>query len=115
MSNLTTLSNDELIEKASDWVMEHLGFCRCGEPDWFVYNLYLYLERIDERSNLAASKESVALAKKAFREGVAFAYICDKAEWTDHGSSICHPFLTIDGKELLKKLRRIDWSEYESC
>lgn len=112
-NNLTTLSNDELIEKTSDWIMDHLGFCSCGQPDWFVYYLYVYLERVAYEDK---PKDDWFQCDWHYQSDlIAYAYICDKEEWTDHGTSIIHTWLTDNGKELLKKLRRIDWSEYESC
>lgn len=110
MSNLTTLSNDQLLEKTTDWVTSHLNFCGCGAPEWLTYYLYKYLDRIDR------SKENEDIDQNSYRykyDLILYAYICDSAGWTDHGGSINYCWLTDNGKELLKKLRRIDWSEFK--
>lgn len=113
MSNLTTLSNDELIIKTADWIMEHLNFCGCGTPDWFIYYLYIYLDRVSRRSDLP--EDEFQHSYKYCKDLIAYSYICDQQEWTDHGSSITYCWLTDNGKELLKKLGRIDWSEYKAA
>lgn len=111
MSNLTTLDNEQLINKTADWVMEKLNFCGCGVPDWFVYYLYVYLDRVKKQEKLG--EDEFQYSYKYRKDLIAYAYICDQQEWTEHGSSITYCWLTDNGKELLKKLKRIDWSDYK--
>lgn len=99
------MDEEEIIDK----VIADLGFCGCGQPYWFVYYLYVYLERVDQGEKLDGHQ----CDWQYHDDLLAYAYLADKEEWTEHGTSIIWCWLTPDGNELLKKLRRIDWSECE--
>lgn len=70
-------------------------FCGCGEPEkaWEWVLAYLSSLESDRKCRLKTGADYVA------------AYALDHCRLTEHGSSICFPWLTDTGKEALAFLR----------
>lgn len=100
-NNLTTLSNEELIRKTEEWLMNKLNWCSCGYPRDVLYSLYQYLTLCYGDGEYAYSLDE---KNEHYWSNLLWAYICDKEGWTGHGGSIVYAWLTDDGKELLKNI-----------
>lgn len=78
--------SDDFIE---DIMINVFDFCPCGAPYIFVNQLYEYLKLVEAR----------ALPDDKY---IAYEYLADKANLTEHGSSVLGAWLTDEGKRLLK-------------
>lgn len=90
----------DLNDKIEEEVCDLFDFSGCGAPHKLVIQLRDYLRYYsrEDKENLEWCKD----------EWLWIAYLCDREELTDHGSSIGYVWLTDKGKQWLNKLNRYE-------
>jgi hypothetical protein len=84
-------------------VLEALGWCQCGEPDWVETSMRAYLTP-DSGGLLAALDDATMV----------LAYVAHAQEWTEHGSSITFSWLTPKGVAFVASLAPMPDQDTES-
>ena len=77
--------------------LDELGWCTCGSSEEVEEQILLYLRAL----LVEPFKRDMQDVSAAW---AVIAYVCDKAGWTEHGSSVGYSWLTSEGKEMLRKL-----------
>lgn len=87
-----------------------LGWCGCGVPDTVLDLVRRYLETTawanedwNTRHDFRGRIERAAMSEDAW---LLLEYVCDRADWTEHGGSVGGAWLTDKGREALAILQQ---------